>query len=105
MFIIFIYYFISLTTIWLGFYFRRFTEKDYKYNNTLKWKRRIAIMWTYLVIFLQAGVFKGRDILFFYPVYNPIIIGSSAVFIIIYIFSLNWVETIKHPFNKKKKLK
>ena len=41
MFIIFIYYFLSIATLCAYYYFRRFrfTEIDYKHNKPLKWTR------------------------------------------------------------------
>lgn len=102
--IVFIYYFISITTLWICYYFRRFTEKDYKYNNSLRWKRRFAIILTYAMVFFQITVCSERKI-FFYTIDNYFILYSACFFIIAAIFATNWVETIRHPFIRNKKIK
>ena len=103
MFIIFIYYFLSIGTLWACYYFRRsrFTEKDYKYNKPLKWTRRILIIWMYLFLGIQMSIcFKEN---FFRSVDNNFIRVSAAFFLITYLFSIGWIERVAHPFNNKKK--
>ncbi len=103
MFIIFIYYFLSIATLCACYYFRRsrFTEKDYKYNKLLRWKRRILIIWMYLLAGTHASILMGTG--FFRDVENDFIIFSAEFFLIAYIFAVCWVEDIIHPFDKKKK--
>ncbi|PXV93963.1 hypothetical protein [Gilliamella apicola] len=103
MFIIFIYYFLSIATLCACYYFRRsrFTEKDYKYNKPLKWTRRILIIWMYLLAGTHASILMGTG--FFRDVENDFIIFSAEFFLIAYIFAVCWVEDIIHPFDKKKK--
>ena len=103
MFIIFIYYFLSIATLWACYYFRRsrFTEKDYKYNKPLRWTRRILIIWSYLFMGIQGSICFRKN--FFRDVENDFIRASAAVFFIVYIFAIGWVEVITHPFNNKKK--
>ena len=103
MFIIFIYYFLSIATLCACYYFRRsrFTEKDYKYNKPLKWTRRILIIWMYLLATLHYSVCFRKN--YFRDVENEFIIGSALFFLLAYIFAIGWVEKITHPFNNKKK--
>ena len=103
MFIIFIYYFLSIATLWACYYFRRsrFTEKDYKYNKSLRWKRRLLIIWSYFLEIIHGCICYRKSI--FSDVDNDFIRASAAVFFIVYIFAIGWVEVITHPFNKKKK--
>ena len=58
MFIIFIYYFLSIATLCVCYYFRRarFTEKDYKYNKPLRWTRLILIIWMYLLGTIHCSI-------------------------------------------------
>ncbi|PXV90966.1 hypothetical protein C7392_11265 [Gilliamella apicola] len=60
MLIIFIYYFLSIATLWACYYFRRsrFTEQDYKHKKSLKWRRRILIIWMYLWEYRAAFVLE-----------------------------------------------
>ena len=55
---IFIYYFLSIATLLACYYFRRsrFTEKDYKYNKSLRWTRRILIIWIYFFGGIQGSI-------------------------------------------------
>ena len=102
MLLIFIYYFLSIATLWACYYFRRrFTAQDYKYNKPLRWKRRILIIWTYLFMSIHGNL--GFDGGFFSEVDNDFIIFSGQFFLIVYIFAVCWVEDITYPFNKKKK--
>ena len=103
MFIIFIYYLLSIATLCACYYFRRsrFTEKDYKYNKPLRWKRRLLIIWLYLLGTIHGCICFRESI--FSDVDNYFIRVSAAVFLIVYIFAIGWVEDIIHPFNKKKK--
>jgi len=100
---IFIYYFLSIATLCACYYFRRsrFTEKDYKYNKPLRWKRRLLIIWSYLLGTIHASILMGTG--FFRDVENDFIIFSAEFFLIAYIFAVCWVEDIIHPFDKKKK--
>ena len=103
MFIIFIYYFLSIATLCACYYFRRarFTEKDYKYNKPLKWTRRILIIWAYLFLGIQISIcFRDN---YFLSVDNDFIRVSAAFFLITYLFSISWIERVSHPFNNKKK--
>ena len=103
MFIIFIYYFLSIATLWACYYFRRsrFTEKDYKYNKPLKWTRRILIIWAYLFLGIQMSICFREN--YFRSVDNNFIRVSAAFFLIAYLFSISWIERVSHPFDKKKK--
>jgi len=102
MFIIFIYYFLSIATLCACFYFRRsrFTEKDYKYNKPLRWTRRILIIWS-LFMGIQGSICFRKN--FFRDVDNHFILGSALFFLFAYIIAISWVEDITHLFNKKKK--
>ena len=103
MFIIFIYYFLSIATLCACYYFRRsrFTEKDYKYNKPLRWTRRILIIWIYFFGTIHGCICFKESI--FSDVDNNFIRVSAAVFLIVYIFAIGWVEDFMHPFNNKKK--
>ena len=81
MLIIFIYYFLSIATLWACYYFRRsrFTEKDYKYNKPLKWTRRILIIWTYLFAGIHGSICAKKN--FFRDVDNDFIIASAIFFL------------------------
>ena len=100
---IFIYYFLSIATLWACYYFRRsrFTEKDYKYNKPLKWTRRILIIWSYLFLGIQISICSRKN--FFSDIDNDFIIASAIFFVLAYLFAIRWVERVSHPFNKKKK--
>ena len=103
MFIIFIYYFLSIATLCACYYFRRFrfTEIDYKHNKPLKWTRCILIIWSYLFMGIQGSICFRKN--FFRDVENDFIIGSALFFLFAYIFAIGWVENIIYHFNKKKK--
>ena len=103
MLIIFIYYFLSIVTLWACYYFRcaRFTEKDYKYNKPLRWKRRFLIIWAYLFAATHGSICFRENL--FSNVDNNYIRASGAFFMIAYIVAVCWVEDIIHPFDKKKK--
>ena len=103
MFIIFIYYFLSIATLCACYYFRRsrFTEKDYKYNKPLKWTRRILIIWIYFFGGIQGSICFRKN--FFRDVDNHFILGSALFFLFAYIVAVCWVEDITYPFNNKKK--
>ena len=103
MFIIFIYYFLSIATWCACYYFRRsrFTEKDYKYNKPLKWTRRILIIWAYLFLGIQMSICSRKN--YFRDVDNDFIIASAIFFVLAYLFAIRWVERVSHPFDKKKK--
>ena len=103
MFIIFIYYFLSIATLCACYYFRRsrFTEKDYKYNKPLRWTRRILIIWIYFFGGIQGSICFRKN--FFRDVDNHFILGSALFFLFAYIVAVCWVEDITHPFDKKKK--
>ena len=103
MFIIFIYYFLSIATLWACYYFRRsrFTEKDYKYNKPLKWTRRILIIWTYLFAAIHGSICFRENL--FTNIDNDYIRASAGFFMVVYIFAVLWAEEITHPFDKKKK--
>ena len=103
MFIIFIYYFLSIATLCACYYFRRsrFTEKDYKYNKSLRWTRRILIIWIYFFGGIQGSICFRKN--FFRDVDNHFILGSALFFLFAYIVAVCWVEDITHPFDKKKK--
>ena len=103
MFIIFIYYFLSIATLCACYYFRRsrFTEKDYKYNKPLKWTRRILIIWAYLFLGIQMSICFREN--YFRSVDNNFIRVSSAFFLITYLFSISWIERVSYPLNNKKK--
>ena len=103
MFIIFIYYFLSIATLCACYYFRRsrFTEKDYKYNKLLRWTRRILIIWIYFFGGIQGSICFRKN--FFRDVDNHFILGSALFFLFAYIVAVCWVEDITHPFDKKKK--
>ena len=103
MFIIFIYYFLSIATLCACYYFRRyrFTEQDYKYNKPLRWKRRLLIIWSYLLAGTHTSILMGTGL--FRDIDNDFIIFSAEFFLIAYIFAVCWVENIIHPFNNKKK--
>ena len=102
MFIIFIYYFLSIATLCACYYFRRarFTEKDYKYNKPLRWTRRILIIWIYLFAGIQGSICFRKN--YFHDVDNHFILGSALFFLFAYIVAVCWVEEITHPFNDKK---
>jgi len=101
-FIYIFYYIISIITLCVCYYFCRFTENDYKYNNRLKWIRRLTIIWTYLIAAFQISVFSDRKIIY-HQTNNYFVLYSAVFFLIAYIFALGWVEIIKkHPNNKKK---
>ena len=103
MLIIFIYYFLSIATLCACYYFRRsrFTEKDYKYNKSLRWTRRILIIWIYFFGGIQGSICFRKN--FFRDVDNHFILGSALFFLFAYIVAVCWVEDIIHPFNNKKK--
>ena len=103
MFIIFIYYFLSIATLCACYYFRRsrFTEKDYKYNKPLRWTRRILIIWIYFWGGIQGSICFRKN--FFRDVDNHFILGSALFFLFAYIVAVCWVEDITYPFDKKKK--
>ena len=103
MFIIFIYYFLSIATLWACYYFRRsrFTEKDYKYNKPLKWARRILIIWMYLLGGIHCSICARKN--FFRDLHNDFIIASAIFFLIAYIVAIGRLENITYSFNKKKK--
>ena len=103
MFIIFIYYFLSIATLCACYYFRRsrFTEKDYKYNKLLRWTRRILIIWIYFFGGIQGSICFRKN--FFRDVDNHFILGSALFFLFAYIVAVCWVEDITYPFNNKKK--
>lgn len=103
MFIIFIYYFLSIATLCACYYFHRsrFTEKDYKYNKPLRWTRRILIIWIYFFGGIQGSICFRKN--FFRDVDNHFILGSALFFLFAYIVAVCWVEDIIHPFYKKKK--
>ena len=103
MFIIFIYYFLSIATLCACYYFRRsrFTEKDYKYNKPLRWTRRILIIWMYLLGTLHCSICARKN--FFSDLHNDFIIASAIFFLLAYLFAIRWVERVSHPFDKKKK--
>ena len=103
MFIIFIYYFLSIATLCACYYFRRsrFTEKDYKYNKSLRWKRRLLIIWTYLFAAINGSICFRENL--FTDIDNNYIRASAGFFMVVYIFTVCWVEDITHPFNNKKK--
>ena len=94
MFIIFIYYFLSIATLCACYYFRRsrFTEKDYKYNKPLKWTRRILIIWMYLLGTLHCSICFRKN--YFRDVDNDFILGSALFFLFTYIFVIGWLENI-----------
>ena len=100
---IFIYYFLSIATLLACYYFRRsrFTEKDYKYNKSLRWTRRILIIWIYFFGGIQGSICFRKN--FFRDVDNHFILGSALFFLFAYIVAVCWVEDIIHPFDKKKK--
>ena len=100
---IFIYYFLSIATLYACYYFRRsrFTEKDYKYNKPLKWTRRILIIWSYLFLGIQMSICARKN--FFSDLHNDFIIASAIFFLLAYLFAIRWVERVPHPFNNKKK--
>ena len=102
MFIIFIYYFLSVATLWACYYFRRsrFTEKDYKCNKLLRWTRRILIIWTYLFAAIHGSICFRENI--FTNIDNYYIRASAGFFMVAYIFAVLWAEEITHPFNDKK---
>ncbi|OTP86958.1 hypothetical protein B5S42_11830 [Gilliamella apicola] len=103
MFIIFIYYFLSIATLCACYYFRRsrFTEKDYKYNKLLRWTRRILIIWIYFFGGIQGSICFRKN--YFRDVDNDFILGSALFFLFAYIVAVCWVEDITYPFNNKKK--
>ena len=80
MLIIFIYYFLSIATLLACYYFRRsrFTEKDYKYNKSLRWTRRILIIWIYFFGGIQGSICFRKN--FFRDVDNHFILGSALFF-------------------------
>ena len=94
MFIIFIYYFLSIATLCACYYFRRarFTEKDYKCNKLLRWTRRILIIWIYLFAALHYSICFRKN--YFRGVENDFIIGSALFFLFAYIFAIGWLENI-----------
>ena len=100
---IFIYYFLSIATLLACYYFRRsrFTEKDYKYNKSLRWTRRILIIWIYFFGGIQGSICFRKN--FFRDVDNHFILGSALFFLFAYIVAVCWVEDITYPFDKKKK--
>ena len=100
---IFIYYFLSIATLLACYYFRRsrFTEKDYKYNKSLRWTRRILIIWIYFFGGIQGSICFRKN--FFRDVDNHFILGSALFFLFAYIVAVCWVEDITYSFNKKKK--
>jgi len=102
MFIIFIYYFLSIATLCACYYFRRsrFTENDYIYNKPLRWKRRFLIIWTYLFAATHGSICFRENL--FSNVDNNYIRASGAFFMIAYIVAVCWVEDIAYPFNNKK---
>ncbi|ORF44597.1 hypothetical protein B5800_11235 [Gilliamella apicola] len=102
MLIIFIYYFLSIATLWACYYFRRsrFTEKDYKYNKPLKWTRRILIIWMYLLGTIHCSICFRENL--FTDIDNYYIRASAGFFMVAYIFVVLWAEEITHPFNDKK---
>ncbi|PXV93962.1 hypothetical protein C7392_1063 [Gilliamella apicola] len=97
------YYFLSIATLCACYYFRRsrFTEIDYKYNKSLRWKRRFLIIWSYLLGTIHGCICFRESI--FSDVDNNFIRASGAFFMIAYIVAVCWVEDITHPFDKKKK--
>ena len=95
MLLIFIYYFLSIATLWACYYFRRrFTAQDYKYNKPLRWKRRILIIWMYLFAALHYSVCFRKN--YFRDVENNFIIGSALFFLFTYIFVIGWLENTIH---------
>ena len=91
---IFIYYFLSIATLLACYYFRRsrFTAQDYKYNKSLKWRRRILIIWMYLFMGIQGSICFRKN--FFRDVENDFILGSALCFLFAYIFAIGWLENI-----------
>ena len=91
---IFIYYFLSIATLCACYYFRRsrFTEQDYKYNKSLKWRRGILIIWMYLFMGIQGSICFRKN--FFRDVDNHFILGSALFFLFAYIFAIGWLENI-----------
>ena len=102
MFIIFIYYFLSIATLCACYYFRRarFTKQDYKYNKLLRWTRRILIIWIYLFAAIHGSICFRENL--FTDIDNYYIRASAGFFIVAYIFVVLWAEEITHPFNDKK---
>lgn len=94
------YFVISIFVLWLCYYFRRFTLVDYKYNKQLNRKRRFAIIFTYVMMFLQGQIVGARRLII-YPIDNLWIVSAALAFIIAYIFLLGRVEIPKYPFKKK----
>ena len=91
---IFIYYFLSIATLYACYYFRRsrFTEQDYKYNKPLRWRRGILIIWMYLFMGIQGSICFRKN--FFRDVDNHFILGSALFFLFAYIFAIGWLENI-----------
>ena len=102
MFIIVIYYFLSIATLLACYYFRRsrFTAQDYKYNKPLRWKRRTLIIWTYLFAAIHGSICFREN--FFTNIDNYYIRASAGFFMVAYIFAVLWAEEITRPFNDKK---
>lgn len=100
----FLFYLYSFLGIIISFQFRKYTVNDYRYNAKLIWKRRISLIYSYIVT-ISHGVLlsKGGDISKYNSDYN-FLIWSTFVLFFIDFFAIWWVEYPKE-FNKKKKWK
>jgi len=99
------YYILSIFTVLLCVYFRRFTLSDYQYNPSLRKKRRYAIIWTYAVMCLLQAPIIGTRMMFIYPIDNSVIVLVALFFGILYIILLGRLEIPKQTHKKKKKFK
>jgi len=98
------YYILSIFTVLLCVYFRRFTLSDYQYNPSLRKKRRYAIIWTYAVMCLLQAPIIGTRMMFIYPIDNSVIVLVALFFGILYIILLGRLEIPKQTHKKKKSL-
>ncbi|WP_392562218.1 hypothetical protein RHO12_01660 [Orbus sturtevantii] len=81
------YYIITIVTLWMCYYFRSFNSVDYKYNRSLRLKRRLTLIFAYLIGGIQAHICSSRKIIF-YNIDNDFIL-ASAIFFSLFIF-LHW---------------
>lgn len=98
-----IYYVISIFAIYIGWYFRRFTIPDYQYNKNLRVKRYWVIALIYFALVLQVLLIGSKRVILIFSIdKTPFISWSAMLFLIAYIFVLDWVEAPK-AWRKRKK--
>ncbi|MWN06341.1 MULTISPECIES: hypothetical protein [unclassified Gilliamella] len=99
-----LFYFFSIIPLIISYRFKKYSIRDYRYDNGLKWKKRIVLILNYAVILMLIIILGEKKTIRGYSSEFDLLLLSAGIFIYIYLFAIGWLESPR-PFRKKKKWK